>query len=201
MYGELTEKEAVERVDRALDHHLADQFEILLYKKNRTYASAGRAAAPCAPYSPRALCRHAAVAAGARGAHPQRARAGGAVPAHVPRHHGAQAAHRRRRPQGRPVSAHSRSGSVVERRVTFMMWCARRAVEVREAGALSDAVALGAGVGAAGAQGAAAREPPGARQYCTTLTLALTLLYRLYRCTLYYFTLYATCSFYVFLES
>ncbi|KPJ04676.1 Potassium voltage-gated channel protein eag [Papilio xuthus] len=36
MYGELTEKEAVQRVDRALDHHLADQFEILLYKKNRT---------------------------------------------------------------------------------------------------------------------------------------------------------------------
>ncbi|KAL0829490.1 hypothetical protein ABMA28_004250 [Loxostege sticticalis] len=36
MYGELTEKEAIERVDRALDHHLADQFEILLYKKNRT---------------------------------------------------------------------------------------------------------------------------------------------------------------------
>ncbi|XP_038212885.1 potassium voltage-gated channel protein eag-like [Zerene cesonia] len=36
MYGELTEKEAVERVDRALDHHLTDQFEILLYKKNRT---------------------------------------------------------------------------------------------------------------------------------------------------------------------
>lgn len=35
MYGELTEKDAVERVDRALDHHLADQFEILLYKKNR----------------------------------------------------------------------------------------------------------------------------------------------------------------------
>lgn len=35
MYGELTEKEAMERVDRALDHHLADQFEILLYKKNR----------------------------------------------------------------------------------------------------------------------------------------------------------------------
>lgn len=37
MYGELTEKEAIERVDRALDHHLADQFEILLYKKNRAY--------------------------------------------------------------------------------------------------------------------------------------------------------------------
>ncbi|XP_026730305.1 potassium voltage-gated channel protein eag isoform X2 [Trichoplusia ni] len=36
MYGELTEKDAVERVDRSLDHHLADQFEILLYKKNRT---------------------------------------------------------------------------------------------------------------------------------------------------------------------
>ncbi|CAB3240624.1 unnamed protein product [Arctia plantaginis] len=36
MYGELSEKEAIDRVDRALDHHLADQFEILLYKKNRT---------------------------------------------------------------------------------------------------------------------------------------------------------------------
>lgn len=48
-------------------------------------------------------CRHAAVAAGAGGAHPQRARAGGAVPAHLPRHHRAQAAHRRRRPQGRRV--------------------------------------------------------------------------------------------------
>ncbi|KAF9414901.1 hypothetical protein HW555_007292, partial [Spodoptera exigua] len=82
MYGELTEKEAVERVDRALDHHLADQFEILL---------------------------HAAVAAGPRGAHPQRARAGGAVPAHVPGHHGAQAAHRRGRPQRRPFAKLARS--------------------------------------------------------------------------------------------
>ncbi|CAH2218781.1 jg4519, partial [Pararge aegeria aegeria] len=36
MYGELTEKEAVDRVDHALDHHAPDQFEILLYKKNRT---------------------------------------------------------------------------------------------------------------------------------------------------------------------
>jgi hypothetical protein len=45
--------------------------------------------------------RDAAMAAGAGGADPQRARAGGAVPAHVPGHHRAQAADRRRRPQGR----------------------------------------------------------------------------------------------------
>lgn len=49
MYGELTEKEAVERVDRALDHHLADQFEILLYKKNRKCVAD---AIPLRPYTP-----------------------------------------------------------------------------------------------------------------------------------------------------
>lgn len=42
-------------------------------------------------------------------------------------------------------------------------WC--RSVEVREAGALGDALALGAGVGAAGAQGAGAHLAPGACQY------------------------------------
>lgn len=41
------------------------------------------------------------MAAGARGADPQRARAGGVVPADLSRHHRAQAAHRCRRPQGR----------------------------------------------------------------------------------------------------
>lgn len=68
--------------------------------------------------------RHPAVAAGARGADPQRARAGGAVPAHLPRHHGPQTAHRRRRPQGRQVCphlrhAHSISTSQVTTLVTF----------------------------------------------------------------------------------
>lgn len=37
MHGELTDKETAERVERALDHHLADQLEILLYKKNSWY--------------------------------------------------------------------------------------------------------------------------------------------------------------------
>ncbi|GBP96254.1 hypothetical protein EVAR_71318_1 [Eumeta japonica] len=34
MHGELTDKETAERVERALDHHLTDHLEILLYKKN-----------------------------------------------------------------------------------------------------------------------------------------------------------------------
>lgn len=41
----------------------------------------------------------------------------------------------------------------------------RRSVQVREAGAQRDALALGAGVGAAGAQGAGAHESAGACQY------------------------------------
>ena len=35
MYGELTDKNTIEALNQALDSHLQDQFEILLYKKNR----------------------------------------------------------------------------------------------------------------------------------------------------------------------
>ncbi|XP_044749283.1 potassium voltage-gated channel protein eag isoform X2 [Coccinella septempunctata] len=34
MYGELTDKETIDRIDQVLEHQLYDQFEILLYKKN-----------------------------------------------------------------------------------------------------------------------------------------------------------------------
>ncbi|XP_066245791.1 potassium voltage-gated channel protein eag isoform X2 [Euwallacea similis] len=34
MYGELTDKETISRIDHVLEHQLHDQFEILLYKKN-----------------------------------------------------------------------------------------------------------------------------------------------------------------------
>lgn len=34
MFGELTDKETISRVDHVLEHQLYDQFEILLYKKN-----------------------------------------------------------------------------------------------------------------------------------------------------------------------
>lgn len=37
MYGELTDKETVARVEYALEHQQHDQFEILLYKKNSKY--------------------------------------------------------------------------------------------------------------------------------------------------------------------
>ncbi|CAG9762934.1 unnamed protein product [Ceutorhynchus assimilis] len=36
MFGELTDKETIGRVDHVLEHQLHDQFEILLYKKNKT---------------------------------------------------------------------------------------------------------------------------------------------------------------------
>jgi len=36
MYGELTDKETIGRIDEALESLVQDQFEILLYKKNRT---------------------------------------------------------------------------------------------------------------------------------------------------------------------
>ncbi|XP_067144386.1 potassium voltage-gated channel protein eag-like isoform X1 [Centruroides vittatus] len=36
MYGELTDKSTIAKVEMALDNQLQDQFEILLYKKNRT---------------------------------------------------------------------------------------------------------------------------------------------------------------------
>ena len=35
MYGELTDKTTIEALNHALDNHIQDQFEILLYKKNR----------------------------------------------------------------------------------------------------------------------------------------------------------------------
>ncbi|XP_051156319.1 potassium voltage-gated channel protein eag isoform X2 [Leptopilina boulardi] len=36
MYGELTDKETITRIDECLDGQIADQFEVLLYKKNKT---------------------------------------------------------------------------------------------------------------------------------------------------------------------
>ncbi|XP_024084672.1 potassium voltage-gated channel protein eag isoform X2 [Cimex lectularius] len=36
MYGELTDKETISRIDECLESQLHDQFEILLYKKNKT---------------------------------------------------------------------------------------------------------------------------------------------------------------------
>ncbi|XP_054262290.1 potassium voltage-gated channel protein eag isoform X2 [Macrosteles quadrilineatus] len=36
MYGELTDKETIARIDEVLENQLHDQFEILLYKKNKT---------------------------------------------------------------------------------------------------------------------------------------------------------------------
>ena len=35
MYGELTDTETIEQIENSLDEHQQDQFEILLYKKNR----------------------------------------------------------------------------------------------------------------------------------------------------------------------
>ena len=37
MYGELTDHETIEQIENALADHQQDQFEILLYKKNREY--------------------------------------------------------------------------------------------------------------------------------------------------------------------
>lgn len=34
MYGDLTDKETICRIDEVLESHYNDQFEILLYKKN-----------------------------------------------------------------------------------------------------------------------------------------------------------------------
>jgi len=36
MYGDLTDKETICRIDEVLESHYNDQFEILLYKKNKT---------------------------------------------------------------------------------------------------------------------------------------------------------------------
>ena len=35
MYGELTDQETIQQIEHSLDVHKQDQFEILLYKKNR----------------------------------------------------------------------------------------------------------------------------------------------------------------------
>lgn len=35
MFGELTDKETIGRIDDILENHYQDQFEVLLYKKNR----------------------------------------------------------------------------------------------------------------------------------------------------------------------
>jgi len=35
MYGELTDKDTITRVEQCLENQQQDQFEILLYKKNR----------------------------------------------------------------------------------------------------------------------------------------------------------------------
>ncbi|XP_031339675.1 potassium voltage-gated channel protein eag-like [Photinus pyralis] len=35
MFGELTDKDTITRIDQCLEHQLYDQFEILLYKKNK----------------------------------------------------------------------------------------------------------------------------------------------------------------------
>lgn len=37
MFGELTDKETITRIDQCLEHQQYDQFEILLYKKNSEY--------------------------------------------------------------------------------------------------------------------------------------------------------------------
>ena len=35
MYGEMTDKSTINRIDQSLETHAMEQFEILLYKKNR----------------------------------------------------------------------------------------------------------------------------------------------------------------------
>ncbi|RWS08774.1 potassium voltage-gated channel protein eag-like protein, partial [Dinothrombium tinctorium] len=37
MYGEMTDKATISKVEQTLDRHATDQVEILLYKKNREY--------------------------------------------------------------------------------------------------------------------------------------------------------------------
>lgn len=38
MYGELTDKDTITRVEQCLENQQQDQFEILLYKKNRKFS-------------------------------------------------------------------------------------------------------------------------------------------------------------------
>lgn len=37
MYGELTDKDTIKRLEKVLEEHIQDQFEMLLYKKNSKY--------------------------------------------------------------------------------------------------------------------------------------------------------------------
>lgn len=37
MYGEMTDKQTITRVEQSLDNHSIEQFEILLYKKTRKF--------------------------------------------------------------------------------------------------------------------------------------------------------------------
>lgn len=37
MYGDLTDKETISRLEYTLDNQLQDQFEVLLYKSNSKY--------------------------------------------------------------------------------------------------------------------------------------------------------------------
>ena len=43
MVGDKTDKTTMEKLERALDNHMIDQFEILLYKKGSEYSSSGGA--------------------------------------------------------------------------------------------------------------------------------------------------------------
>lgn len=42
MYGELTDKETMARIDECLEKQLHDQLEILLYKKNSEFLKSNR---------------------------------------------------------------------------------------------------------------------------------------------------------------
>ncbi|GBP22329.1 Potassium voltage-gated channel protein eag [Eumeta japonica] len=60
-----------------------------------------------------------------------------------------------------PIEGDDPKGGTLTPRSSFVS----RPIEVRQVGAVGDALALGSGIGAAGAQGAGASEPPRACQY------------------------------------
>ena len=47
MYGELTDKETIARIDECLENQIHDQFEILLYKKNSEYKASENCSQIC----------------------------------------------------------------------------------------------------------------------------------------------------------
>ena len=53
MFGELTDKETIARIDEILENHYQDQFEILLYKKNRKWRILIVIFSICQPYTSR----------------------------------------------------------------------------------------------------------------------------------------------------